>query len=462
MKSCAPVLPTDHIRTLPISSLLLYHCCFGEDIPEELSKVPTAKMAKLTATPLSALVDEPVHIQVTGLAPHQVVNLQASLKDEKGNMFVSQAYYKANEVGEVDLERDASLGGDYRGVHPMGLIWSLKPEKLLSRLAKRDVNTPYQVHIKLCEPQFPIKGVAISPPIDSLTLERWYVAPDVTRIQVKEGRLRGALFLPPGDGPFPGVIDLFGSTGGLIEFRASLLASHGFAAFALAYWGYDDLSYEMENIDLEYFEEGAEFLLRHPKVLGPGVGIVSVCKGAEIGLSMAINLKQITATVLINGPTFVTTHPHVYHGQVNRPIPCNIEFITTNAFGFVEFYRTYEETGDKDSKFCFPIEKAQGHFLFVVGEDDKNLNSKVHAQQATAQLTKNGKNNWTLLSYPGAGHLIEPPYSPLCYASRIPFVIPSIYWGGEAISHAVAQEHSWKEIQKFLKKHLVPDVTSQL
>ncbi|KAL1776795.1 bile acid-CoA:amino :amino acid N-acyltransferase [Sigmodon hispidus] len=420
-------------------------------------------MAKLTATPLSALVDEPVHIRVTGLEPFQVVCLKASLKDEKGNLFSSQAYYKASEVGEVDLERDSSLGGDYMGVHPMGLFWSLKPEKLLSRLAKRDVmNTPYQVQIQLCNPQFPIKGIAISPPMDSLTLERWYVAPGVTRIQVKEGRIRGALFLPPGEGPFPGVIDLFGSTGGLVEFRASLLASHGFAALALAYWGYDDLPSPLEKVDIEYFEEGAEFLLRHPKVLGPGVGVVSVCKGAEVGLSMAINLKQIKATVLINGPNFVTCEPHVYRGQVNNPIPCNIELITTNALGFVEFYRTYEETADKDSKYCFPIEKAEGHFLFVVGEDDKNLNSKVHAHQATAQLVKSGKKNWTLLSYPGAGHLIEPPYSPLCSSSRIPFVIPNLSWGGQVIPHAAAQEHSWKEIQNFLKKHLLPDISSQL
>lgn len=156
-------------------------------------------MAKLTATPLSALVDEPVHIRVTGLTPFQVVCLQASLRDEKGNLFGSQAYYKASEVGEVDLDRDPSLGGDYMGVHPMGLLWSLKPEKLLSRLAKKDVmNSPYEVHIDLRSPHFPIKGVVISPPMDSLTLKRWYVAPGVTRILVKEGRLRGALFLPPG------------------------------------------------------------------------------------------------------------------------------------------------------------------------------------------------------------------------------------------------------------------------
>ena len=57
----------------------------------------------------------------------------------------------------------------------------------------------------------------------------------------------------PGDGPFPGVIDMFGGGGGLIEFRSALLASRGFAAFALPYFAHDDLPRSLE-FNLEYFE----------------------------------------------------------------------------------------------------------------------------------------------------------------------------------------------------------------
>ncbi|XP_069330590.1 bile acid-CoA:amino acid N-acyltransferase [Eulemur rufifrons] len=420
-------------------------------------------MIQLTATPVTALVDEPVHIRATGLTPFQVVSLQASLKDERGNMFYSRAYYRANEIGEVDLERDSSLGGDYVGLHPMGLIWSLKPESLLTRLMKKDVmNSPFQVQLKLYDLDLLLDNKPISSLKASLTLERWYVAPGVTRILVREGRLRGALFLPPGEGRFPGVIDLFGATGGLIEFRASLLASHGFASLALAYCGYEDLPPLPEIIDLEYFEEAINFLLRHPKVYGPGIGVVSICKGAEIGLSMAAHLKQITATVLINGPTFIVGVPHVYRGQIYQPVPHSAQLITINNLGLVEFYHLYEEIGAEASQSFFPIEKAQGHFLFIVGEEDKTINSKKNAEQAIEQLRRNGKNNWTLLSCPGAGHLIEPPYSPLCLASGISTVCSAIHWGGEVIPHAAAQEHAWKEIQKFLRKHLIPTATSKL
>ncbi|XP_008589782.1 PREDICTED: bile acid-CoA:amino acid N-acyltransferase-like, partial [Galeopterus variegatus] len=262
------------------------------------------------------------------------------------------------------------------------------------------------------------------------------------------------------EGRFPGVIDLFGGTGGLLEFRASLLASRGFISLALAYFHYDDLPPKLEETDLEYFEEAADFLLRHPKVLGPGVGVVSVCKGAEIGLSMAVHLKQVTATVLINGPNFILGVPQVYRGQIYEPMPHSIQLLSFTRLGLVEFGGIYEETRIVNNQYIFPIEKAQGHFLFIVGEEDKNINSKVYAKEATEQLKRNGKNNWTVLSYPGAGHLIEPPYSPLCCASGTPGVCSAVHWGGEVIPHAAAQEHAWIEIQKFLRKHL--DVTSQL
>uniref|UniRef100_A0A8C0CR96 Bile acid-CoA:amino acid N-acyltransferase n=1 Tax=Balaenoptera musculus TaxID=9771 RepID=A0A8C0CR96_BALMU len=387
-----------------------------------------------------------------GLTPFQIVLLWTSLEDEKGNLFHSQAYSRANEVGEVDLEHASSLGGDYVGVHPMGLLWSLKPEKILTKLLKRDVmNNPLKVQLKLYDSDVMVTHIAITTPKVSLTLERWYVAPGVTRIQVKEGCLRGALLLPPGEGRFPVVIDLFGGIGGLIEIRTSLLASHGFAVLALAY------------LDLEYFEEDANFLLRHPKVLSLGIGVVSMSKTAETGLSMAIHLKQVTAAALINGPNFILDIPQVYRGQINQPWLFSPHSLSISTLGLVELQRIFEDTRAEASEtFFLPIEKAQGHFLFIVGEEDMNVNSKVYTEQATEQLRRHGKNNWTLLSYPGVGHLIEPPYSPLCCASRISNLCLFMHWGGEVIPHVAAQERSWKEIQKFLRKHLVPVVTSCL
>ena len=54
----------------------------------------------------------------------------------------------------------------------------------------------------------------------------------------------------PGHGPFPGVLDMFGTVGGLIEFRAAMLANKGFITFALCYMS----SHEVEEIETSYLQ----------------------------------------------------------------------------------------------------------------------------------------------------------------------------------------------------------------
>ncbi|XP_056661273.1 bile acid-CoA:amino acid N-acyltransferase [Monodelphis domestica] len=420
-------------------------------------------MAQIIVHPKTALVDVPLQIRVTGLLPSQLIMLQASLTDERGELFQSQVFYKADENGEVDLEHAGALGGDYVGIHPMGLFWSMKPKKMLSRLLKRDViNSPFLVHLSVYDITKPFSS---SP--DSLmaseTVERWYSTPGVQRIQLKEGRVRGALFLPPGDGPFPGVIDLFGGIGGLVEFRASLLASHGFATLALAYFAYDDLPKNLDVIDIEYFEEAADILLRHPKVLGPSIGIVSVSRGAQIGMAMATFLKQVAATVCINGVFLAEQIVIKYRNEKFFSFSQHLERLRINELGLLAFYSALGNPQEEANKHgLLPVERAEGHILFIVGEKDYSVNSKIHAEQVMEQLRRHGKNNATLLSYPGAGHLIEPPYSPLCVASMNPFIPRPVLWGGETIPHAEAQEHSWKEILKFLRHHLTPTSISKL
>ncbi|XP_006864778.1 PREDICTED: acyl-coenzyme A amino acid N-acyltransferase 2-like [Chrysochloris asiatica] len=414
-------------------------------------------MSQLIVTPARALADEPVHIRITGLLPSQMVILRATLKDDKGNLFQSSAFYKANKAGEVDLEQDPAFGGDYVGVHPMGLFWSLKPEKIFRRLMKQDVmNSPFFVTLDLCDTIY-FPSLTTAQPIASQTLQRWFSVPGMQRVEIREGRIRGALFLPPGEGPFPGVMDLFGGIGGLVEFRASLLASHGFVVLAIAYFAYEDLPQQLLEVDLGYFEEAANLLLAHPKVQKPGIGVLSVSKGAEIGLAMACYLKQVLATVCINGPTAVSDIPLRYKDLVMKPISTSIERIQIHVSGAMRAidFMGFPKDG-VDTHSILPIEKAQGQILFIAGENDECVNSRAFAEKAVDQLQRHGKSNARMLMYPAAGHLIEPPYAPLCYASWSPGFSLPLLWGGEPVAHAEAQEHSWREIQKFFRQHLIP------
>ncbi|XP_067397636.1 acyl-coenzyme A amino acid N-acyltransferase 2-like [Emydura macquarii macquarii] len=414
-------------------------------------------MIQLQVTPETSLADTPVKIHVCGLAPAQLVTLQASLTDERGVQFQARAFYYADEAGEVDVEQAAAVGGDYVGVWPMGLFWFLKPEKLFYRLMRRDVMSgPFCIQLDLfdsCQP-FPSPQVV---PLATCTLERWYVSPGVERVPIKEGRVRGALFLPPGPGPFPGVIDMFGGAGGLIEFRAGLLASQGFAVLALAFFAYDDLPRVLVEMDMEYFEEAADLLLKHPKVRGPGLGVIGVSKGAEVTLAMAAFLKQVVAAVWINGMSFLYGNPLRYRGVHIPHIPYCPEKMLITETGALDNYHVFKDPRDPAHvAAAIPVEKAQAEVLFVVGEADRNFNSKLFAELAIERMKSHGKKNYTLLSYPGAGHLIEPPGSPLCSISGIRGSPRPVHWGGEPEAHAKAQEHSWQEILKFLKRHLGP------
>ncbi|XP_073440876.1 LOW QUALITY PROTEIN: acyl-coenzyme A amino acid N-acyltransferase 2-like [Dendrobates tinctorius] len=419
-------------------------------------------MVGLTVSPEISLVDEPVKIQAWGLPPDQVITLGAWLKDERGRIFHSRAFYKTDMEGKVDLEKTPATGGDFHGVCPMGLFWALKPKIPMKKLNKRDVvGSPFLVHIELYSSlEFKIPEDF---PAATKVIERWYAAPGVQRILIREGRIRGALFLPPGEGPFPGVIDINGAIGGLIEFRSSLLASHGFASLALAYYAYDDLPIFLDKVDLKYFEEAAQLLCNHPKVSGDGVGVVGICKGAEIALSMASYLPQVAATVCINGPTAVYAVDMVYGDHIMKAIPVKNERIVStdfSSYSFSNIIRNQRKPEFQDS--IIPLEKARGPILFLVGNEDKHCNSLFFATEAKSRAEKYGKKDVYMQCHPGAGHLLEPPGSPFCPLSEFKYFPLPATWGGELLPHCRAQETSWKEMQEFLRKNIRCSRVNQL
>ncbi|XP_003472452.2 acyl-coenzyme A thioesterase 5 isoform X4 [Cavia porcellus] len=244
-----------------------------------------------------SLWDEPLRVAVHRLAPRQPVTLRAALRDEKGALFRAHARYRADAAGRLDLQRAPALGGSFAGLEPMGLLWAMQPDRPFWRLLKRDVQTPFVVELEVLDGHEPDQGKLLA----SAVHERHFLSPGVRRVPVREGRVRATLFLPPGPGPFPGIVDLFGAGGGLLEYRASLLAGKGFAVMALAYYNYDDLPKHTDVFHLEYFEEAVNYLLCHPQVKGPGIGLLGSSKGGELCISMASFLKGITAAVIING-----------------------------------------------------------------------------------------------------------------------------------------------------------------
>lgn len=63
---------------------------------------------------------------------------------------------------------------------------------------------------------------------------------------------------------------MWGGGGGLVEYRAALLASHGFVAFALEYLSPE----EIKDIHVTYFEVKAFYVLNCTRRPEPGAQVV--------------------------------------------------------------------------------------------------------------------------------------------------------------------------------------------
>src|SRR5262249_34139624 len=150
------------------------------------------------------VIDDPFRLRVVGLAPGQPVTVRAVLRDTAQFAIAAYATFAADEQGSVDLTTQAPRNGSYAGVDGMGLVWSADRAGAVdlpaSYVPPAGENLDIQVIVE-------VNGAAVA----SRTIFRLLRAWTLRRVEVRDDGLAGTLLLPPGDGPFPGVIVLSGS-----------------------------------------------------------------------------------------------------------------------------------------------------------------------------------------------------------------------------------------------------------
>ncbi|KAG0726429.1 Acyl-coenzyme A thioesterase 5 [Chionoecetes opilio] len=379
--------------------------------------------------------------------------------------FCSCAHYVTDGAGGVDVRVAESVGGSYEGVFPAGLLTTLvpAPHELSSlRLYRRDTTLPWKIQVSVLDGHHLLGAKAEA--TAEVELERHLMASGVRRVPVREGRVRGVLYLPPGDGPFPGVIDMFGSIGGIMEFRSAMLASRGFASLALAFFGYDDLPTDTHNIDLDYFEEAVEVLLAVPEVIPDRCGAVAISKSGDILLSMATLIPAVKAVVGISCCTFVYHSRMTYKGKLFRQgTEMKKQAIAQTERGTL--FGSMKDLFTNDNPAMIPVEEADHdtHFLLAVGDDDA-WQFKHSLPTFRERMLSHDKHNFETILYPGTGHIIEPPYGPLISQS-FQRHIPSdgvdrgmvMEWGGQPQPTCAAQEDLWHRMRTFLTNHVMEE-----
>lgn len=259
---------------------------------------------------------------------------------------------------------------------------------------------------------------------------------------------------------FSGIIELKGSAGGLNEPKAALLASRGYAALSLAYFGYDDLPHDISTLalDVDYFEEAADWLLRHSHVNSNlGLGIVGISLGAQMAMHLASWRKDIKAVVCLSPPQVNVLFPVNVKGQLCKcqQIQQHLVKVEDNAFSSRDCFTPVPIDHDI-SEGRVPVENIDASMLLMCGADDKNMSQPEYCWRIHETMKKHGKGSQcSVVVYPETGHIIDVPYFP-----TLPLAFHGQYkvyvaYGGKPKGHAHAQIDAWLKTLQFFQKNLV-------
>ena len=286
----------------------------------------------------------------------------------------------------------------------------------------------------------------------------------------------GTLFYPSTPGPHPAVIVLGGVGGGLREGGAEVLASKGFAALALAYFGVDALPRELVELPLEYFERAIAWLKSQPEVDANRIAVVGNSKGGELALLLGATYPEDIKAVIGYAPSAVVWQGipfdrEAYYGGSRSPwslrgepvpfarfaSPRTSEMVRMVGFYFGQqpivgriFYERALEDETAVAAAQIAVEKINGPLLFISGTDDQMWPSTRLSEMAMERLkTHDHPFPYEHLRYEGAGHMITLPRSkpPASWTSRYEV-------GGSRDANEFANADSWMKVLSFLEKYL--------
>ena len=277
----------------------------------------------------------------------------------------------------------------------MGPIWSMMPDS--RKIARYE--PPRNFGAQAIEFHL-MRGSA---QLAAAHMEQMAIADGVERVPLHDGRLRGMLFLPPGTDKHPAVLVLGGSEGGLPARRAAWLASHGFAALALAYFRYDDLPKQLAQIPLEYFGEALNWMLHRTEIAGDGIAVMGVSRGAELALELGSIYPMLKAVVAYSPSN-----------ELN-PACCGFTAAlpawTWNGTPLA--FRPLRPTHRQDvmvMRAMIEVERTKGPILLISGDADRVWPSSSMADSIVARLKQSHfAFNVEHLKYPHAGHAVGRP-----------------------------------------------------
>jgi dienelactone hydrolase len=428
---------------------------------------PTPGRTRLDIAPERPLIDTELRIRVLGASPGSQVGVVSESVDAAGQTWRAHATYVADSTGTADLARDAPLDGTYQDADAMGLIWSMTPVGAPDPALTRD---------RLAAVPLQLTAESGGTQLDSRQIWRSFMAEGLARTEVRAHGLVGVLFHPDGPGPWPGVIQLGGAEGGLHEDDAALLAAHGFAVLALAYYGMPGLPRALQNIPVEYFGRALDYLRLHPLVRPGGIALMGVSKGGEAALLAAATYPSaVRAVISVVGSGLLTQgiSQSVLTGSLleilgtpvaswtfrGRELPYLPNVVTLQleaavaaggpvALGWAAPDLT---RASRVAEAEIPVERITGPVLLISGGDDLTY-GPAFQEAAAVRLARFGRaHDCKHVVHERAGHLIAAaPYRPTTQ-SVLPGPGVAFQYGGTAAADASARVATWREVRSMLE-----------
>ena len=397
----------------------------------------------LDITPQRLMADEAATIHAAGLQPREHVILQADLVDGAGAPWAARADFVADEAGAIDTSKQAPVKGSYRIVSAMGLIWSMTP------VAKNvhSYRPPHDFGMQTIHFHLEQNGKETA----SAQLEQAFLGEGVRQVKLT-GELHGTLFLPATAGPHPGVLVVGGSEGGMPAGKAAWLASHGYAALALAYFRFSGLPNELANIPLEYFGQALAWMKQSPENNPDKLAVMGTSRGGELALqlgSMYPDIKAVVAYVPAN---------------VRYPSCCGRDFRaawTWKGQGLAFVRPNSRNPVDPSSReamaAAIPVELTHGPILVVSAEDDGIWPSSSMTESVISRLKQAHFAYTTVrLNYPHAGHRAGNPVIVPTWSSGVtqPLSGEQENYGGNREGNALSSLDAIPKVLDFLQQSL--------
>lgn len=429
-------------------------------------------------------IDEEVRVRLAGLlTAGAFVKVRAVTQDDDGRGWSAEATFAVDAQGCVDLATAVPTRGSYLGASAMGIFWSMALVAEHANGRTVFVKETVEPNVVTLEASLDDRVVA------SAAITRHFIAPGTSARDLKipnptPGATEpettvGRLYVPPGPGPHPVVIVLSGSGGGFDIDKAAVLSRHGFATFALSYFGIAPLPSWLHRVPMEYFEAALGWLSSQPEVDSMRIGIFGISRGAEAALLLATQFPEIR-TVVAWAPSSVAWAAGGEDKATREIIPCWTwrgeplpfaplplkRFMWRSAFPvvalkrpvmFVHLFRAALRNRAAVERAAIPIEKISGPVLLVSGGDDHLWPAAEMAEALVARAAlKKFPSAIEHLNFPGAGHMLRYPHLPTTSRfSRNPHLRGARFsFGGNAPADAEAQSTAWRRSIDFLRAHL--------